>query len=109
MNIKQKYKVMKLKKLKLGIAAIVLITAVSCSSQNKRQGEQQGQRGEAPSVTELISEMDSDGDGQLSKSEVKGPLANDFATIDTDDDGYLSEQELENAPKPQRGGGQQGR
>ena len=47
--------------------------------------------------------MDADNDGMLSKTEVKGPLAENFSSIDTNNDGKLSETELKNAPKPQGG------
>jgi len=55
-----------------------------------------------PSGAELIAEMDENGDGKLSKNEIKGPLANDFDTVDTDGDGYLTEEEIDNAPKPKK-------
>jgi hypothetical protein len=41
-------------------------------------------------------------DGLLSKSEVKGPLLNDFDKIDTNQAGFISHFELENTPKPNR-------
>ncbi|MGS0524983.1 hypothetical protein ACU8V7_07015 [Zobellia nedashkovskayae] len=47
--------------------------------------------------------MDANEEGKLSKDELKGPIKNDFATIDTDEDGFLSLEELKNAPKPKRG------
>ena len=77
----------------------------SSDAENKN-GTSQKQRGGQPSVEQLLSEMDANKDGKLSKDEVKGPLANDFSKIDTDDDGYISEEELENAPKPERQSGQ---
>ena len=49
--------------------------------------------------------MDSNGDGKLSKTEIKGRLLDDFAKIDTNGDGFLSKAEIQNAPKPQRGEG----
>ncbi|RFC53863.1 EF-hand domain-containing protein [Brumimicrobium aurantiacum] len=39
--------------------------------------------------------MDTDKDGKLSESEVKGPLAKEFATIDTDENGFLTLEELD--------------
>jgi len=55
--------------------------------------------------------MDSNNDGKISRSEAKGPLSNDFDSIDTNNNGFLSRSEVNNAPKPQRrqGGGGQGR
>lgn len=76
--------------------------------QSQQQGSQRGgQQGGKPSIDEIFK-MDANGDGKLSKSEVSGPLANDFSTIDTNGDGYLSKSEVENAPKPQRGQGGHG-
>lgn len=59
------------------------------------------QKGKRPSLNEIFK-MDSNEDGKLAKSEVKGQLLKDFAKIDTDKDGFLSRNEVENAPKPQR-------
>lgn len=93
-----------------------LILLVACNAQQEAtttttgetrpeprgQRDRQGAQRTPPSVDELLK-MDADGDGQLSKAEVKGPLANDFAKIDTDGNGLLSRAELEKAPRPQRG------
>lgn len=68
-----------------------------------RQGGPEG-GGERPSAEQLISAMDANKDGKLSKDEVKGPLANDFSRVDTNNDGFLSLQEIEEgAPKNQSG------
>lgn len=99
------------------VAALVAGVMVACASQNNQrqqssQGERgQGQRGQggAPTFAQILSEMDANGDGKLAESEVKGPLKNDFSTIDTDEDGFISESEFENAPKPERGQGGGGR
>lgn len=85
----------------------------SCSTQDKvvsydestpRSTNNRPQQGGKPD----IFEMDTNNDGKLSKSEVKGPIANDFDSIDTNGDGYISKEEFEAAPKPERGGGQGG-
>jgi hypothetical protein len=108
---------------KVGILAIVLVLFSACGSErNKKQSQSEqveheqrsdGQKPEGgherPSVTEMLAEMDSDGDGKLSKNEVKGPLKNDFSKIDTNNDGYIVEDELNNAPEPQNGDQSQGR
>lgn len=86
---------------KFGILVLALAFFTNCYSQpQKGQGKQQ-QQGERPSIDEIFTQMDSDNDGQLSKSEVKGPLENDFSTIDVDGDGYITKEELTNAPKPE--------
>jgi len=45
--------------------------------------------------------MDDNKDGKLSKSEVRGPLAYDFTSIDTNNDGFLKIEELNKIPKKQ--------
>ena len=102
---------MNTRNLKLVIAIMTVALFVSCKSSSDAEssnGTSQRQRGGQPSVEKLLTEMDSNKDGKLSESEVKGPLKTDFSKIDTDDDGYLSEEELENAPKPERQGRPQG-
>lgn len=81
-------------------------TASTTSSQSTSQSRSQGQQGgERPQDGDMFTQMDADGDGQLSKSEVKGPLVDQFSTIDTDGNGYISKEEMEKAPKPERGQG----
>lgn len=90
--------------LKIAMYSILMISMAACgSSQNSSSDTQLGQRGQGrPTASQILSEMDANKDGKLSKEEVKGPLAQDFDTIDTDDDGFISKEELENAPQPQR-------
>ena len=74
-------------------------------SKSRNQDDQrQNRRSGPPQFSQLLAEMDANGDGLLSQSEVKGPLGQNFATIDANKDGFISEAELKNAPKPQRGG-----
>lgn len=70
-------------------------------NKQQQEGREQNSR---PSIEQLLSHMDANKDGKLSKKEVKGPLANDFDKIDTDEDGYVTKEELENAPKQDRQG-----
>lgn len=101
-----------MKNLKLITAIVTVALFVSCKSSSETENQSrnsQRQRGGQPNAEQLISEMDADKDGKLSEAEVKGPLKNDFSTIDTDEDGYLSKTEIENAPKPERQGGGEGR
>ncbi|WP_206538650.1 YHYH protein [Aquimarina pacifica] len=56
-----------------------------------------------PSIAEIFSFMDDDGDNLLSVNEVKGPIKNDFSIIDKNTDGFISKEELEKAPKPAQG------
>ena len=89
------------------ILILIFTLFISCRSRQEQSKEQEP-KGERPSLTQLISEMDSNKDGKLSKDEAKGPLAQEFSTIDTDKDGFLTETELEKAPRPEprgQGGG----
>ena len=92
---------------------MLIATVVSCSSTKKAAATGQPNGG-PPSTDALFAQMDSDKDGKLSASEVKGPLASDFSKIDTNGDGFITKAELEKAPKPtgqrppQGQGGQQG-
>lgn len=72
----------------------------SANDRPPRQG--QGQRGERPDFAELLTKMDSNQDGKLSKTEVKGRLQQNFAQIDSNQDGYLSAEEFAQAPPPPR-------
>lgn len=76
-------------------------------SQERGQGDdsRQNRRGGPPEFAQLLTEMDANGDGLLSQSEVKGRIAKDFATIDADGNGFITEEEMKNAPKPKRKGG----
>ncbi|MFD0836206.1 EF-hand domain-containing protein [Mariniflexile aquimaris] len=96
--------------LKLGITMLSIVLLAACKSSegdNKNGAAPRGQGGQ-PSVEKLLAEMDANKDGKLSKTEVSGPLKNDFSKIDTDNDGFITEAELKNAPKPERQGGQGG-
>lgn len=107
-----------MKFLKLSLLTIGLVIFVSCNSNaqsnNRPSGGEQGggqgeKKGPPPSADEIFEMMDVDKNGQLELSEVKGPIKNDFTTIDTNEDGYISKEELETAPKPERQGGQERR
>lgn len=96
----------------ISLISFILVT-ISCSTQNKtvtydensattksqQQGQRDGERGNRD-----VFEMDTNNDGLLSKSEVKGPIVNDFDKIDTNGDGFISKIEFEAAPKPERAG-----
>jgi ribonuclease BN (tRNA processing enzyme) len=49
----------------------------------------------APSFDKLLANMDTNKDGKISKSEVKGKLKENFDRRDTNKDGYITEDELE--------------
>lgn len=87
---------------------LLLVLGSSCSQKstplkeevNNRQ-QQKGQK-QRPSIDEVFK-MDSNNDGLLEMAEVKGPLQRDFSKIDSNNDGFITREELEKAPKPQRG------
>ena len=56
---------------------------------------------------QVLNLTTADQDGQISEAEAKGPLKENFATIDSNNDGFISEEEMKNAPKPERGQGRQ--
>ena len=56
------------------------------------------------SPEQMFAEMDANKDSKLDKTEVKGPMAENFSTVDSNSDGFITLEELKNAPKPQRGG-----
>lgn len=97
-------------KISYNLLAFVLILFVTTSCSQQKQAATTNQktstekRGGPPSVDEVFK-MDTNQDGKLAKSEVKGPLAKDFSRFDSNNDGFITREEFENAPRPQRGGG----
>lgn len=79
----------------LGLLAMATLHA---TAQTENQQERTGQKPRA--AAQMIEKMDTNKDGKLSKTEIKGPLKDDFDTLDKDRDGFLSEEELKDAPKP---------
>ncbi|MDN3678868.1 hypothetical protein QWZ04_00760 [Vibrio tapetis subsp. quintayensis] len=45
-----------------------------------------------------IEKMDTNGDGELQKDELRGPLVDDFDTLDLDESGGLSSDEVPEPP-----------
>lgn len=85
---------------KLALSSMLLIT-VSCSSQIPGKTKQiRPPKSEVPLSMDGLFKMDLNGDGKLSKLEVKGPILNDFDKLDLDKDGFLTRKEMSVAPKP---------
>lgn len=79
----------------------VLLTAfISLNSKAFAQGPPQGKQQGPPNFSELLSKMDTDKDGKLSKEEIDGPLKKDFTKVDTNSDGFITKEEFDKAPKP---------
>lgn len=55
-----------------------------------------------PAFVELLEEMDTNKDGKLAKSEVKGRLSKDFDRIDANKDGLITEEEMKQAGPPKQ-------
>lgn len=95
---------MKITKSKIAFLALIALGACKNTEQKQKNtgGNSQADR--------IFQQMDANKDGFLSKTEVKGPLANEFATIDLNSDSLISKEELLKAPKPnrQQGGRPQG-
>lgn len=90
---------------KISILLVFTLVLINCkpatkSIDNNNVNPSKKQR---PTVSDLLKEMDDNNDGKLSKSEVRGPLEKDFSKIDKNEDGFITQEELEQAPKPERG------
>ncbi|WP_027418557.1 EF-hand domain-containing protein [Crocinitomix catalasitica] len=81
------------------IKLFVVVTALFLVSNNTlfAQPPGGGEKRTPPTTDEIFEKFDAN------KDEIKGPLKDNFDTIDTDDDGFISREELDNAPKPERG------
>jgi hypothetical protein len=61
------------------LKSTVLVFAIALFVSNSSFGQsQERQQKEPPTFSELVKEMDKNEDGKLSKSEIQGPLKNDF-------------------------------
>jgi Ca2+-binding EF-hand superfamily protein len=69
--------------------------------QPRRPGQPDARPLNAPDLEELLTRLDTDGDGALSESEAPERMKERFAEIDRDGDGKLSKDELRSAPRPQ--------
>ena len=74
----------------------------STESGDRTRGDRTRGDRKAPPTVDEVFQMDANNDGQLSKTEVEGPLARRFDTMDSNSDGFITREEFENAPKPQR-------
>lgn len=63
-------------------------------SQEERKGR--------PTMTQLFKRMDSNNDGKISKTEIRGSLASQFSKMDSNNDGFLVESEFKDMPRPNR-------
>lgn len=82
---------------KILISALATLSVSAFASMMAPLEHQMG-GGNPPPKPPTFAEMDANGDGLLSQSEVKGPLSQDFSRFDQDGDGFLSESELPAPP-----------
>lgn len=75
--------------------ALAIFLTIFVTSAGALSVQAKGDRPPPPSFEEL----DKNGDGQLSKDELKGPLLRDFGKFDLDGNGTLSKSELPDPPK----------
>lgn len=80
------------------IASLPLTTASCSSSQQTTNGASRRQIGQASSTEQIMKDLDTKNDGNISKSEAKGPLDSDFSKVDANKDGYISKEEFEKHP-----------
>jgi Ca2+-binding EF-hand superfamily protein len=72
-------------------AALMMLAGIQTATANE-------ERQPPPS----FEQMDSNGDGELSQDELRGPLLEQFDQLDADGNGTLSEDEMPNMPPPPR-------
>jgi len=97
------------------MAIAVLLCTFSCKTQKstttaqnqqvKERTQQRPNRGDrkGPRSVDEVFQMDTNNDGLLSMTEVKGRMKERFTKIDTNGDGFISKTEFQNMQKPQRG------
>ena len=91
-----------MKKSNLKITVLSLAFMVFGITFSMAQTQRKNEKREPPAFSELLKQMDKNEDGKLAKSEIKGPLKNDFDKVDTDEDGFITEKEFKKALKPNR-------
>ncbi|WP_432410842.1 EF-hand domain-containing protein [Rasiella sp. SM2506] len=80
--------------------AFAVVCCMAVAGVSNAQPHQNNEQKEPPTYAALLKQMDKNDDGKLSKSELKGPLKNDFSKVDTNEDGFITKKEFEKAPKP---------
>ena len=93
---------------KLTSVATLLLAFVSLNNQAFAQDRIPREKQGPPCFERLLSEMDTNKDNKLSKSEIKGPLKNDFSKADLNKDGFITKEEFDKMPKP-KGKGPRGK
>lgn len=90
------------------MVACLVIGSTSCRSEktvvNNERSNRQGPNGQRRTPAEIIAQMDTNKDGQISAAEARGPMKDNFSMIDTNNNGLISLAELKAAPRPPRNG-----
>lgn len=84
-----------MKSIKMTVALSVVLMTVSCSTVSSIS-EKISENEYLVSAIEKYNQLDTDGNGKLSLSEVSGKLKEKFSSIDTDGDNSLTLSELKN-------------
>ena len=88
---------------KISLKTVVIGVLFMCFVISTTQAQSRGKKPEKrPTFSQLLEKMDGNEDGKLSEAEVKGPLKENFSSIDKDEDGFVTEEELKARPKPKR-------
>ena len=95
---------MKMSAIKWGLLILIISQFTSCKSDVKLTNKAgvfnegklvQMERKGRPSIDEIFKIMDTDKNGLLAQLELRGPIENDFFSIDINNDGFISKEELE--------------
>ncbi len=76
---------------------MIILLLLAAGGAVMAQGNSDGRK--PPTAAELISKLDKDGDGKISKAEFDGPDEH-FTQFDKNSDGYLSTDEIPSGPPP---------
>ncbi len=71
-----------------------LIPNTEQTKQNRQKNDRDDLKNSAPSFDKMLTHMDTNNDGKISKSEAKGKLKENFTHRDKNKDGYITEDEL---------------
>jgi len=80
----------------------LLLTTLLLACNPNQKKEHKANHQQRPSPSQIIKELDSNNDNKISKTEARGPIADEFSVIDVNSDELLSKNELKNITKTKR-------